>query len=81
MKSGVQATVVYWVTRAAMAKAFAGTKPNQLQNGDAKVIKLGLMSDKALGHVLKELQRIGWIEEQKDALLELVDLVWEKSLI
>ena len=63
-----------------MAKAFAGTKPNQLQNGDAKVIKLGLMSDKALGHVLKELQRIGWIEEQKDALLELVDLVWEKSL-
>ena len=73
--------MVYGVTRAAMAKAFAGTKPNQLQNGDAKVIKLGLMSDKALGHVLKELQRIGWIEEQKDALLELVDLVWEKSLI
>ena len=64
-----------------VASAGSNVGRHTQQNGDAKVIKLGLMSDKALGHVLKELQRIGWIEEQKDALLELVDLVWEKSLI
>jgi hypothetical protein len=70
------ATVIYWVTRAAMSQAFPGL--STLHSGDSAILKM-LASDKAQGHVLKELTRIGWIDEQKDVLLEIVDRVWEQA--
>jgi hypothetical protein len=70
------ATVIYWVTRAAMSQAFPGL--TTLHSGDSAILK-NLASDKAQGHVLKELQRIGWIDEQRDVLLEIVDCVWQNA--
>ena len=70
------ATVIYWVTRAAMSQAFPGL--STLHSGDSAILKM-LASDKAQGHVLKELLRIGWIDEQKYLLLEIVDRVWEQA--
>ena len=59
-----------------MSQAFPGL--STLHSGDSAILKM-LASDKAQGHVLKELQRIGWIDEQKDLLLEIVDRVWEQA--
>ena len=70
------ATVIYWVTRAAMSQAFPGL--STLHSGDSAILKV-LASDKAQGHVLKELLRIGWIDEQKYLMLEIVDRVWEQA--
>ena len=60
------ATVIYWVTRAAMSQAFPGL--TALHSGDSVVLKQ-LARDKNQVHVLKELQRIGWIDEQRDFLV------------
>ena len=70
------ATVIYWVSRAAMSQAFPGL--STLHSGDSAILKV-LASDKAQGHVLKELTRIGWIHEQKDLLLQIVDRVWKQA--
>ena len=73
------ATVIYWVTRAAMTKAFPGVGEGSLQAGDKKV-KEKLASDQEQSHVLKEFWRIGWMAEQKMALLEIVDRVWNRAV-